>query len=111
MELETVECAGVDELVFEKGLPEPDLIKFDLESAEVFALKNGPKLFKNKRPVILLELHGQEALVAAGLFLETYRYKAVSVHEMNSPTKKIFSNEAELVKLETIPHMIYCYPV
>ena len=60
--IEKVRCCGVDELIAEMGVPEPDFIKFDLEMAEEFALHNGDRLFPKKRPVILLELHGKAVL-------------------------------------------------
>ena len=68
LDIETVKCAGIDELVYEMNIEAPDFIKFDLESAEEFALHNGDKIFREKRPLILLELHGEKAKEAAGLF-------------------------------------------
>ena len=109
IELETVNCCGVDELIAEKGIAVPDLIKFDLESAEVFALHNGAKLFTTKRPIVLLELHGQEAMEAAGEFLEKYDYKAMNIFEMNLESKRIFTSKQSLLDLGGIPHMLYCY--
>ena len=109
LEVEEVECCGVDELVFEKNIPVPDFIKFDLESAEEFALHNGDKVFKTKKSIILLELHGEKALEAAGLFLEKYNYHAVLVWDMPTP-KVLYKNLSDFKKLGFIPHMVLCKP-
>ena len=110
IELEDVTCCGVDELIEERGIPAPDIIKFDLESAEVFALHNGPHLFTGKRPLILLELHGKEALDAAGDFLDKYDYHAYSVWQLNLPERIHFRDKASLVAFNSVPHMLICFP-
>jgi FkbM family methyltransferase len=110
IELEDVTCSGVDELIEERGIPAPDIIKFDLESAEVFALNNGHHLFTNKRPLILLELHGREALEAAADFLEKYDYHAYSVWQLNLPERIHFRDKQSLTALNGVPHMLICFP-
>jgi FkbM family methyltransferase len=110
IELEDVTCCGVDELIEERGIPAPDIIKFDLESAEVFALQNGERLFTGKRPMILLELHGSEALEAAGDFLEKYDYNAYSVWQLNRSDRILLHDKKSLESLNLIPHMLVCFP-
>jgi FkbM family methyltransferase len=110
IELEDVTCCGVDELIEERGIPAPDIIKFDLESAEVFALKNGERLFTGKRPMILLELHGSEALEAAGDFLEKYDYNAYSVWQLDRSDRIFLHDKKSLASLNLIPHMLVCFP-
>lgn len=104
-----VECRGVDELIALKNIKEPDFIKFDLETAEEFALHNGDKLFREKRPLLLLELHGENAFSAAGLFLEKYNYKAAYVGDFPKP-ENWYCNFQDLKKIGFIPHMIFCFP-
>lgn len=77
--IETVRSAGLDEILAELGSP-PDFIKLDLETGEIFALKNGHNLFSDHRPTMLLELHGVEALRAAKRFASTYDYAVAVVH-------------------------------
>ena len=72
LKIEQVQCCGVDELIYSKGIPAPSFIKFDLESAEEYALHNGDLCFTIIRPFVLLELHGEKARDAAGFFLEKY---------------------------------------
>lgn len=109
LEIEEVTCCGVDELVYERNIDAPDFIKFDLESAEEFALHNGHRIFSTKRPIILLELHGETALKAAGKFLEKYNYTSLLPWEMPDTSNKI-SDLQTLSNLGYIPHMIYCFP-
>jgi len=122
LEVERVPCRGVDELVFERGVPPPDFIKFDLESAEEFALHNGPCTFAERRPAILLELHGEAARDAAGRFLETYRYAATTVDRLEvfaavdegrwlrSLRTHAVRDLGELRALGFLPHMLLTLP-
>ncbi len=103
-----VPCAGVDELVFEMGIAAPSFIKFDLESAEVFALHNGARVFTEIRPTILLEVHGQDAKVATGKFLEDYNYSAVRV-EMLPDAQRLLTCES-VASLEGDWLMLLCTP-
>jgi FkbM family methyltransferase len=86
MWIEEVESAGIDELVYERGFRPPDFMKFDLETAECFALANGARLWREQRPVLLVELHHSNiggippAFVAAETFLRTFDYTAIEVH-------------------------------
>ncbi len=82
LEVEKVRCVGLDELVYEQQCPIPDFMKFDLETAEEFALHNGPRLFSEKRPLLQLELHGEKAPAATGQFLERYDYAAWDVLQL-----------------------------
>lgn len=50
----------LDEFVFEKKHQPPDLIKLDVEGAEVLVLKGGTTTIATFRPVILAEIHGHE---------------------------------------------------
>jgi FkbM family methyltransferase len=85
VQVETVACSGIDELVGERGLPDPDFLKLDLETAECFALKNGAALWTRKRPRVLVELHRNRrerpyAFEAAEEFLRAFDYCGTEVH-------------------------------
>jgi hypothetical protein len=85
VQVETVTCSGIDELVEERGLPDPDFLKLDLETAECFALKNGAALWARKRPSVLVELHRNRrerpyAFEAAEEFLRAFDYHGTEVH-------------------------------
>ena len=109
LDIEIIRSCGVDELVYELGIEAPDFIKFDLETGEEFALHNGGKVFREKRPLVLLELHGEKAKEAAGLFFEKYNYGGVFMSDMPHATKRIRSL-TEFQKFNGIPHMVFCIP-
>lgn len=83
LEIEHVPCSGVDELVEELGYPLPDFIKFDLETAEEQALHNGKNVFSGKRPILLLEVHGEPVVQSVNDFLTTYSYLAWDILEFD----------------------------
>jgi FkbM family methyltransferase len=108
---ERVICAGVDELCYELGVALPDFIKFDLESAEEFALHNGDRVFSEKRPVLLLEVHGEKLLPAVGSFLTKYRYLAWDVREFDQPQSTPFTNAINLQNAAAaICNTLVCLP-
>lgn len=92
-----VSC-GVDELCFDHCLPPPDFVKLDLEGAETHALHNGGRLFSGKRPVVLLELHGTQAVAALGRFLKEYRYRCWDVRYFDIPASVPFRDAASIAQ-------------
>ena len=106
-----IACSGVDELCFEQGVPQPDFIKFDIEGAETHALTNGRRLFTEKRPVMLLELHGDEALSGLGEFIEKYQYRCWDIRLFNQPKCHPFTNKVELVRAASmLSNTMVCLP-
>jgi FkbM family methyltransferase len=57
--VETFECRAVrlDDYARGQGLGSVDLIKMDIEGAELFALRGGRELLESSRPTILLEIN------------------------------------------------------
>lgn len=110
VEIEKIACVGVDELVYELGVSEPDFIKFDLETAEEYALHNGQRLFTGKRPLLLLELHGDGSVIAAGRFLENYDYAAFDILQMDHPGAKASRSLNGLKSRSPASHMLFCFP-
>jgi FkbM family methyltransferase len=110
IELVSVQSCGVDELILERGIAVPDIIKFDLETAEIYALHNGRILFTGHRPILLLELHGEAAMLSSGDFLSTYRYKAYTVWELGMSQRTLLSDRDDLKAIGSIPHMLLCFP-
>jgi FkbM family methyltransferase len=53
----TVPAVQLDEMVFEKGYPAPDLMKMDIEGAEWGALQGARLLLSEKKPKLLCEVH------------------------------------------------------
>lgn len=57
----TVDAISIDDFVYKDKKPEPDLIKLDIEGGEVLALQGMQRLLKEKRPLLLIELHSIDA--------------------------------------------------
>jgi FkbM family methyltransferase len=56
-----VQVRSLDELIAEEGVPAPDLIKMDIEGAEVEALSGALQTLAERRPALLIEIHGTGA--------------------------------------------------
>ncbi len=109
--VEKVVSGGLDELHLEYGVPLPDLIKFDLETAEEYALHNGRQLFSEKRPVLLLEWHGAQVIPAVGRFLQDYDYLAWDVLTFDQPDAPCAEGESDLsVRHQTMSNTLVCLP-
>jgi FkbM family methyltransferase len=79
--LETIEVdlIDLDTFVFDKGHPAPDLIKVDIEGGEVLALPGMMRVLTTNRPLLFLELHGDEAAKIAWETLTRAGYRAHSM--------------------------------
>jgi FkbM family methyltransferase len=51
----------LDDFIFNLGNPSPQVIKIDIEGGEVLALPGMRHLLAEKRPILLMELHGHES--------------------------------------------------
>jgi FkbM family methyltransferase len=63
-----IACVTLDQACFEQALPRPNLIKIDIEGAELVALRYLDRLCKEVRPILLLELHNPECDAEAWVF-------------------------------------------
>jgi FkbM family methyltransferase len=52
----SVEIASLDELVFRRGLPPPQMVKIDVEGAELAVLHGASRLLADVRPTIIYEV-------------------------------------------------------
>jgi FkbM family methyltransferase len=66
---------SLDEFVFARGNPAPQVIKLDIEGGEVLALPGMRRLLAEKHPILLLELHGQESCRVSWQILTGLNYK------------------------------------
>ena len=69
-----IQCNSLDQLHFEKGLPAPDLIKIDIEGAELYAVQHLHRLCSEVKPLLLLELHNAECDAQAWRFAQSTGY-------------------------------------
>lgn len=56
-----VQAITLDAFVYDMGYPAPDIIKLDVESAEPLVLAGARRLLANKRPRLVIEVHGPDA--------------------------------------------------
>ncbi len=65
----------LDEFVFLRGAPAPQLVKLDVEGAEGMALEGAQRLLREIQPVWILEVHGAAAAQAVWEELRRAGYK------------------------------------
>jgi FkbM family methyltransferase len=58
------------------GGPPPQLVKIDVEGGEYEVLRGGTKLFATQRPLIIAEIHHQQAAEQITAWLDEYQYEA-----------------------------------
>jgi len=83
-----IEGIALDDFVYRDGNPPPQVIKMDIEGGEVLALKGMPRILKEVRPLVLLELHGHEA---AQVSWEILTHNGYQIYRMTSGFPRVFS--------------------
>lgn len=75
MERERLTVPGVrlDDLVYVQGMHPPDVVKIDVEGAELQVLAGMPRLLRDRRPAIIAEMHGRNLEVCELLREAGYR--------------------------------------
>jgi FkbM family methyltransferase len=58
------------------GVPPPQLVKIDVEGGEYEVLLGGKKLFAEQRPLVIAEVHHQQAAEQIANWLGEYQYRA-----------------------------------
>ncbi len=71
----TVPCFRLDDLVDRYGLRPPDVIKMDVEGAEYLATLGMRRILETRRPLLMIELHGEDCAVNTLEVLDTYGYQ------------------------------------
>jgi FkbM family methyltransferase len=66
------------------GGPPPQVVKVDVEGGEYEVLRGGAGLFATQRPLIIVEIHHQQAAEQITAWLNEYRYEA----QWNIPEEK-----------------------
>ena len=82
----TVPGLALDAFVYDENHPAPDIIKMDIEGGEGKALTGMRRLLTEKRPVLLIELHGEKAARQVWNHLKQHHY---SVHQMKRGYPKV----------------------
>ena len=71
-----VACTTIDAEVA-AGVPAPNVVKIDVEGAETDVLAGMQATLAQHRPVLLIELHGRNAEVAAALAAAGYEHRVI----------------------------------
>ena len=79
LERREVQLRRIDSLVSQGELPPPDVMKIDVEGAELEVLSGGSNTIAKRRPVILLEAHSSELAAGCTSFLEGKGYRVQSL--------------------------------
>lgn len=66
---------ALDDFVYQQGGPLPQVIKLDIEGGEVLALPGMQRLLAEARPLLLVELHGEQAAHSAWEILTRAGYR------------------------------------
>jgi len=82
----TVPGLALDAFVYDENHPAPDVIKMDIEGGEGSALAGMPRLLAEKRPILLIELHGEKAARQVWNNLQQHNF---SLHQMKRGYPKI----------------------
>jgi FkbM family methyltransferase len=97
-----VPVCRLDSLEPGTGLRSPNIIKIDVEGAEVDVLAGGMELLRKARPMLLIELHGTNVPVTLALDDLGYRVRVLGSDKqvVDSPwDAKIVATPAERVDL------------
>ncbi|MCU1298253.1 MAG: hypothetical protein JWO91_2531 [Acidobacteriaceae bacterium] len=82
-EVINVPAITLDDFIAAGGLP-PQLVKVDVEGGEYEVLRGGAKLFATQRPLLIAEIHHQQAAELITAWLNEYKYQA----QWNIPEQK-----------------------
>jgi FkbM family methyltransferase len=74
-----VRCLSLDDAYFAEGAARPDIIKIDIEGAEMLALPQTRRLCREVRPLFVLELHNPECDRAAWDWSQEQGYSLQSI--------------------------------
>jgi len=70
---DVVRAATLDELVAGGEAPAPDVVKIDVEGAELDVLAGMERVLAEVRPVLICEMHGKNAAFCAAMDAAGYR--------------------------------------
>jgi len=70
-----IKALSIDDFIKSSGNPSPSIVKMDIEGGEVLALPGMVNLLRERRPIMLVELHGHQAARVTWDLLNQAHYK------------------------------------
>ncbi len=89
-----VETVALDDLVFGRGFPRPDLLKIDVEESEVRVLAGMKRILAQCRPIIICETHNPDASRRVTGMLQRHNYSIQDL-ERNASNPEFFDRGPE----------------
>lgn len=80
-----VEVRSLDSLIESDKLPDPDVMKIDIESGETLMLPGARETIARAKPLLFIDLHGTNREVAD--FLEPLGYDILVLGQVNTPVR------------------------
>lgn len=87
---QTVITHTIDSYINSPGVRTPDIIKIDVEGAELLVLKGGKDFFKNHMPMVFMEVHNILMMFKIYEFFSSINYELQILDESNSTLSKCF---------------------
>ena len=91
----------LDSLLAEKALPPPNVIKIDVEGAELLVLQGALQLLREHHPRLLLEAHSPDLAEACTALLESMRYRVLALQQQAESVKGAETEVRHLVAYPT----------
>lgn len=93
----TVKVETVDQMIAQNRIPPADLIKIDVEGAEILVLQGAMRLIRDRRPTLFIEVHSRDLAQACFAFLQQHGYGLKVLETGEEPN---FSNEPEVCHIQ-----------
>jgi hypothetical protein len=98
-----VECTTLDDTA--ARFRNPDVLKIDIEGAELLALRGADRLLREVRPTILVELHSDELYDSFLTLMSGYNYRLMDLSEeplrQGNYTRFVLAKPTEASNAET----------
>ncbi len=87
---QTVMARSIDSFIKDPRVRIPDIMKIDVEGAELLVLKGGKAFFQQHKPTIVMEVHNILMMYYVHAFLLKHGYSVRVLDESNSTLSKCF---------------------
>lgn len=84
-----VEMARLDTCVFGWGLPAPNVVKIDVEGAEVDVIEGALRTFEKFRPIVFVEAHSKSLGEKCSIILQQIGYRIHELEEKRLPCDEV----------------------